>query len=193
MNLFFLHLHPATSASYYFNKHCVKIILELAQVLYAAHWTIDETRLASCMLKPYKKTHVNHPLAIWTRRSLQNYSYVVEMALALCSEYTMRYHKMHKTQAHLEWLRDNPPTHFIESPYTSTVRLSTIESAPPGCTPVPLMVSSYLIDLFEHDLVQTYRFYYLLEKQKICDYPEQLRNLVDTWQLREFIVMATNQ
>jgi hypothetical protein len=57
----------------------------------------------------YRKTHINHPCAIWTRESLNNYEWLCQLGLALCTEYTFRYGKIHKTQSHLEWLTANPP------------------------------------------------------------------------------------
>lgn len=47
---------------------------------------------------PYRKTHVNHPCAIWARETAANFFWVCRYGLALCSEYTLRYGKRHACQ-----------------------------------------------------------------------------------------------
>jgi hypothetical protein len=101
MNIFFLSFNPRIAAEHHCDKHVVKMILETAQLLYSAHPVVPANG--------YKKTHVNHPCAIWTRESLDNYLWLCDLGLALCAEYTFRYGKIHKTQLHLEWLSANPP------------------------------------------------------------------------------------
>jgi len=71
--------------------------------------------------KCYSVTHKNHPCAIWTRANLMQYLYTVELGLELCKEYSNRYHgKTHKTQAVLQWLKNNPPklpcTKWVQPP-----------------------------------------------------------------------------
>lgn len=56
----------------------------------------------------YKKTHVNHPSAMWVRESVDNYKWLCDLGVALCEEYTFRYGKIHKTHAHILWLARNP-------------------------------------------------------------------------------------
>jgi hypothetical protein len=41
MNIFVLDTNPAKAAKYHNNKHCVKMILETAQLLSTAHRIID--------------------------------------------------------------------------------------------------------------------------------------------------------
>lgn len=97
MNIFYLHKDPVTCAQYHCDKHTVKMILEYAQLLSTAHH-FYKTRLASSG-KIYKSTHVNHPSAIWARECRANYGWLHELLVALCKEYTYRYHKIHKVQA----------------------------------------------------------------------------------------------
>ena len=106
MNIFVLSLNPQEAAEYHCDKHVVKMILETAQLLYCSHWIVDPDSLPSTA---YKKAHPNHPCAIWVRESTENYRWLSDLGLALCSEYTYRYGKRHKTQDHLEWLSDNFP------------------------------------------------------------------------------------
>lgn len=89
MNVFVLNRDPALAARDQCNKHVVKMILESAQLLVTAF--PDGTT-------PYKHTHVNHPCGKWTRASLSNYAWLLTHALELCSEYTRRYGKVHKTE-----------------------------------------------------------------------------------------------
>jgi hypothetical protein len=106
MNIFFLDFDARRAAEAHCDKHVVKMILETAQLLYCAHWLTDPDVLPPTA---YRKTHGNHPCAIWTRESLSNYMWLCELGLALCAEFTFRYGGVHKTQAHLEWLAAHPP------------------------------------------------------------------------------------
>ena len=105
MNIFLLDWNPQKAAQYHCDKHVVKMILECAQLLYCAHWILNPDNLPE---GAYKKTHPNHPSAIWTRESIENYEFVQELAMELCKEYTYRYEKIHKTQKHIDWLRTPP-------------------------------------------------------------------------------------
>ena len=105
MNIFLLDWNPQKAAQYHCDKHVVKMILECAQLLYCAHWILNPDSLPECA---YKKTHPNHPSAIWTRESIENYEFVQKLAMELCKEYTFRYEKIHKTQKHIDWLRTPP-------------------------------------------------------------------------------------
>ena len=106
MNIFFLDFDAKLAATHHCDKHVVKMILEAAQLLYSSHWVIDPSRLQP---GAYRKTHCNHPCAIWVRESGANYRWLCELGLALCDEFTFRYGKVHKTRAHLQWLSENPP------------------------------------------------------------------------------------
>ena len=106
MNIFVLSTNPQQAAEFHCDKHVVKMILETAQLLYCAHWITDPSVLDE---SAYRKTHPNHPCAIWVRESTANYQWLCDLGLWLCHEYTYRYGKVHKTQCHLEWLAVNTP------------------------------------------------------------------------------------
>jgi hypothetical protein len=165
MNIFFLHLFPVDCARLYFNKHCIKIILEITQMLYTAHWVGEtdwEAHRSSLGLEPYRKTHPNHPMSLWVRETWMNYYYALSLGLALCREYTRRYGKTHACQVRLEWMRDNFPS-FRPVSYSLTTFRAT-EEYPEGCTPVPLcMPEKY----HQSNLVLAYRMYYMAEKSEI--------------------------
>jgi len=107
MNLFLLNTLIDENVASLCDKHVVKMILETAQVVWAT-WHLHVGDLGYIEqqhgIKPYKKTHVNHPIAIWVRKHKNHYEYAVRYGLLLCHEYTRRYGKIHKTQAHLELL-----------------------------------------------------------------------------------------
>lgn len=115
MNIFLLHLNPQLAAEHHCDKHVVKMILETAQLLYCAHHVLDakllENKDITLPENAYRKTHPNHPCAIWVRESIENYNWLTKLGWHLCKEYQYRYgeHKTHKTEIHIRWLMDNPP------------------------------------------------------------------------------------
>jgi hypothetical protein len=102
MNIFFLDYDVKKCAMFHNNRHCIKMILETAQLLCGVHWVIGKEA-------PYKLSHKNHPCSIWARKSLSNYLYLCELGLELCKEYTYRYGKRHKSQDVIEWCLINKP------------------------------------------------------------------------------------
>jgi hypothetical protein len=93
MNIFYLSRNPVECSQQHNDKHCIKMILEYAQLLSTAHHLIDGTTDGI-----YKPTHKNHPSAVWVRQSVEHYGYVRDLLVALCDEYTHRYGKVHKTE-----------------------------------------------------------------------------------------------
>lgn len=104
MNIFLLSMSAVRAARFHCNKHCLKMILETCQILYAAHWintTDPKWDFTICSYEPYKKTHVNHPSCIWARSHSSHYDWLIKLGLELCKEYTRRYSKDHKCYTHL--------------------------------------------------------------------------------------------
>lgn len=135
MNIFYVDQCPVISACSLCDRHVVKMILETAQLLCTAHHVTHGSDDI-----PYRKTHVNHPSAVWARASVANYLWLVEHGLAMCAEYTRRYGKRHKTQDVLEWCDQHIPL-LSSDGFTH----------PPQCMP----------DEFKHaDTVVAYRNYY---------------------------------
>jgi hypothetical protein len=115
LNIFYLDNDTKTCAEMHVDKHCVKMILEYAQLLSTTHRLLDGTegiRISSLGRKKrtwnlpddrnelmYSCTHANHPSAVWTRASDKNYMWLADLLEKLCEEYTYRYGKVHKTQA----------------------------------------------------------------------------------------------
>ena len=144
MNIFFLDFNPRRAANYHCDKHVVKMILETAQLLYCAHWMTNPSLLPETA---YRKTHPNHPCAIWVRESLPNYTWLCELGVALCEEYTFRYSKTHKTEHHIRWLSENPPA-------LPNIGVTLIRQAMPGEYKRP-------------NPVDAYRTYYIENKVKL--------------------------
>jgi hypothetical protein len=95
VNVFVLHRDPYVAAQMACDKHVVKMIVETAQMLSAV-------LVGNGHAAPYKLTHQHHPCTIWAGKSAHNYAWLWHHGLALCQEYTYRYGKTHKTQAHFD-------------------------------------------------------------------------------------------
>jgi len=159
MNLFFLHHLPHICAQYHCDKHVVKMILELCQLMYTAH------RVNGSVLpeNSYRMFNHKHPTAIWVRKSLENYTYTVELCKYLCLEYTYRYNKIHSCQEHCEWLLQNIPSFEVQDDYTPSTVLATNKNL--KLTPQPLAMYD---DVKGPDTIQSYRQYYNVHKKRFA-------------------------
>ena len=118
MNIFIIDRDPVKAAQQQCDKHVVKMIVELAQMLSTTHRMIDgsmERRLSKSgkvrvqyWKLPderedilYKACHFNHPSTVWTRESKENYIWHYNHFIALCDEYKYRYNKIHMTDTKL--------------------------------------------------------------------------------------------
>ena len=79
------------------DKRLNKIITEVGQIASTAIWLNDcdiaETYTGCDLI--YYPTHEYHPLCKWASANDWNYYEVVCYGLALCEEYTYRFHKVH--------------------------------------------------------------------------------------------------
>ncbi len=113
MNIFYLSESPKQCAEWMVDKHCVKMILETAQLLCTAHRVLDGTMSVNVVNGRKKKvyalpnslnevmysaTHINHPSAVWARETNSNYMWLHQHLLSLLEEYTFRYDKKHKVE-----------------------------------------------------------------------------------------------
>jgi len=169
MNIFYLDKDPITCAQMHCDKHVVKMIIELAQLLSTAHRVLDGEEYidASSNRKIkrwrlnnsyenilYKATHVNHPSAVWVRESEQNYIYTYNLFVALCDEYTFRYNKVHMTDTKLRKVLATTPRNSVSSGFTQPA-----QAMPEHCK--------------DADSVTAYRKYYILEKKDILSYKKR--------------------
>lgn len=164
MNIFYLHEDAKTCAQQHVDKHCVKMILEYAQLLSTAHRVLDGTLIVGVgktgrkqtkhVLSDerdsllYKATHLNHPSAKWARHTKENYLWLYKLFLELCDEYTYRYGKVHLTDEKLRQLLKNPPKNIPQGEFTPPWRA---------------MPDDYKVD----DTMQSYRNYYLGAKSNM--------------------------
>ena len=152
MNIFYLDHDPQIAASFHCDKHCVKMILESAQLLSTAHRILDGDEYANSV-DLYKPFSPNHPSAIWVRESYDNYRWLWKLMQELCLEYNKRYEKHHAV------VRKSLLSALCPSP-TNIEHKGFIE--PPQCMP-----DQYRI---EGNAVQSYRDYYHGEKAHFAEW-----------------------
>tara|TARA_R110000772_G_scaffold45944_2_gene105024 strand:+ start:4859 stop:5320 length:462 start_codon:yes stop_codon:yes gene_type:complete len=140
MNIFILDNDPKLSAQYHSDKHCVKMVLETAQILCSAFPKGEA---------PYKQTHVNHPSCVWARQSQDNYLWLISLGKELGKEYTYRYGKTHKSVAVISWCEQN-----INKIAFPQGEMTSFAQAMPD-------------DYVHMDAVEAYRNYYRYEKHNI--------------------------
>lgn len=92
MNIFAVDPCPAASARALHDSHVVKMTLESAQLLCGPHSGA-----------PMKRTHWNHPCAVWARASRANYLWLLDHALALAAEYRERFKRQHGALPAILW------------------------------------------------------------------------------------------
>ena len=150
MNIFYLDRDPYKAASYVYDKHKVKMILESAQMLCTAHRYYGNEDV------PYKTAHLNHPSSIWCRQSIPNYMWLYNHMIALGKEYTKRYGKNHLTIT-----KCKEP--LSVSPEGIDTYVSFTE--PPQCMP----------DEYKRDCaIHAYWLYYVYDKKHIAHNKEKL-------------------
>ena len=105
MNIFIYDLDIKTNAQMHTDSHCIKMQLELAQMLSTTFRLLtnyDGDRV-------YKATHQNHPSTQWVRASYNNFKYALELYYALHDEWNTRYQhdKIHKSFEVVDYIADN--------------------------------------------------------------------------------------
>lgn len=158
MNIFYLDPNPAKCAEYHNDKHVVKMILEYAQLLSTAHRVLDGDEYADAT-GLYKKTHTNHPSAVWARSNKVAYCWLHKLLHQTCLQYTLRYKKVHKTQKLV----------FALSALPSNVENGHTFFPPPQCMPDEFKV--------DNDPVLAYRQYYVGAKASFSTW----KNGVPNW------------
>ena len=166
MNLFILDYDLDLSAQYHVDRHVVKMILEASQLLCSAHWAtstlgfaprkLTSLELAQCKSAVtdefYGFTHPNHPCAIWTRSSADNFAWTYCYAEALNQEYNYRYGKSHKSMTVISKL--------------------PVPNMPSGLTPF----AQAMPDQYKHkDAVTAYRNYYAADKSHLFNWKHRPR------------------
>ena len=95
MNIFYLDKDHVKSASYYVDRHVIKIPLEITQMLSFALNSVGVIPPNTKQGIPFKRIskHTNHPMSKWIRNTRENYIWTIAHLKALCNEYTYRYNK----------------------------------------------------------------------------------------------------
>ena len=167
MNIFYLDKDPKTCAEMHNDKHCVKMILEYAQLLSTAHRYLDGTqsvgtsktgRKQTRYVLPdqresilYSATHLNHPSAIWCRSNLENYLWLHSLLVTCCKEYTYRYGKVHKCESSgLVDALQKSPNNIAIGEFTE---------------PTPAMPDDVKV---KNDSISSYRNYYIKNKTHLA-------------------------
>ena len=153
MNLFLLAKNLKMCAEYHCDKHVVKMILEYAQLLSTVYWVLEPEKSEKLYSEGtiYKKTHVNHPVAIWAREHPNNYMVIARLGVYLTREYTYRYGKIHKTTPKLLFFRKNVPK-FSET--------NKLLSGPWNTTTPPQCFGKDNDHLKKKNVIDGYRNYY---------------------------------
>ena len=156
MNIFYLDKDPAKAASYFYDKHKVKMILESAQMLCTAHHHYAELHYPMVEI-PYKKAHYNHPSTIWCRQNAEQYMWLYNHMLALGEEYTKRYNKTHLTITKCKEPLRHLPLGIPDSTFTEPPQCMPDNYKVPGCS------------------VTAYWNYYEQEKHKVANKNEEFK------------------
>lgn len=165
MNISVLSTCIGECATEYMWRHCIKIILEITQMM-CAYLTEEEVQ---CMLRdgltPYKPTHRKHPMTVWVNTSYDNYRWSGALALALCTRYRHAYGKTHACRAMLVWMVQHIQRPRVDGTITpccshhvcSAFNLTSI----PQCMP----------DIYkDEDSVVAYQSYYVMKRNTIRDF-----------------------
>lgn len=123
-----------------------------------ARWRLTNSALNDRL---YHATHVNHPCARWCRESVDHYTWLWKLTMALAQEYTHRYKKVHKCERDgLIELLHTPPSTFNEVGWSSPA-----QAMPEMCQ--------------TNDSVIAYRTYYKTHKQHLAKWTN--RETPDWW------------
>lgn len=144
MNIFVLDEDPVLAAQYHCDKHVVKMVLETAQILSTVSG-----------LGGYRKTHERHPCVLWAGTNQANYDWLVQLGLALGTEYTYRYDKVHKSEAVIRECAE-----YDQLPAGERTQFKQ-------CMPLHLIAYK--------DPVRGYRDYYMKEKRHFCTWKRRTK------------------
>ena len=174
MNIFYLDHDPRAAAQAHCDAHCVKMVLETAQIL-STVWHVAAPKLvesdwdnpARDVVPPgevpwlhyrvagqriYRKTHEAHPCVVWARANAGNYRWLHSLGLELLVEYEYRYGRKHAVEP-VMWTLELAPPGLPDKPMYE----------PPAVMPEELVVTAdgYV------DAVASYRAYYTEAKQAL--------------------------
>ena len=136
MNIFVTDHCPIQSASNLPDKHIVKMPLETCQMLAIIYsdWYYGVGKLYKQDGTPYRTAHGafrNHPCTQWAAANQDNLAWLIAHGLALCEEYTLRYHKIHTCQDVIHQATRIYDSIFDEPVYTAYHKVKRFTRAMP--------------------------------------------------------------
>lgn len=133
---------PRMSAVNLDDKRVIKLLLEAGQLLCV--WAEDQG-----IEVPYKRTKQGKVFVEWMHADVRNYGWMRDHFAGLCSEYTYRFGKKHKTHCDvlhlLPYIHVPPPSSFVNAAKHTGRGLDFTH------LPVPLSYRAYLDARWETD------------------------------------------
>ena len=163
MNIFFLDEDPMLAAKYHCDRHCVKMVLETAQILSTVSRQLN--LFPDFTMSLYKETHKNHPCTKWARESRENFIWLVNLGFFLCQEYYERYgkakEKSHACQNIIYGMIGRISENYLLGKFSKIERTPFALAMPNECK-----ISSNAVDC--------YRTYYMTNKRHLAKWKTQV-------------------
>src|SRR5574343_530644 len=166
MNIFVLSTIIKNCARYHNNLHCIKMILESAQMLCSVHRICDpELKEKHDQNNLYRLAFKNHPCTIWVRASVENYNWLYQLFIELCREYTYRRNKVHQCEKLFKEVLKEPPVNIPKD----IPRTQFAVAMPDYCKVYKYTETGDRV----LDAVSSYRNYYICEKLHFCEWKDR--------------------
>lgn len=152
MQMFILDHDITKNAQSYCDKHVVKIVTEISQIL-----STVARKSSNVPDFCYKSTHLHHPLVKWVELSTGNWDYTVKLGQAILEEYYFRFEKLDKhlrNKQILKHFEHTFPVHIFANPLTN-------------------FIQCFDIKYHKEDAVEGYRQYYINEKLSIAKWTKR--------------------
>lgn len=193
MQIFGLNTDPL-SVSGLCNVHVVKQALETVQILYSVLFLVGHPVIELVAIpgepkaRPYKPTHLNHPVVWWASACYAHVEWVLKHANALCKEYQLRYSKTHRCFWHVvhieeyvakEQLSTRMPKQINVSEWLDSLpvekrtkwkNITSAKNPPMGCIfgVVAIDFEQYkMTDVDVNDWTLVYNTYYNMKESKM--------------------------
>jgi len=148
MQIFILHKDVNINAQFYVDKHVVKILTELCQIISTVYRkNVPDSWIPDFI---FKSTHEKHPCVLWCGKNISNFCYCIELAEALYNEYQYRYNK--------------PEKHTRAKQIINYFKM-VIPSLP--CEPISPFAQAIPEQYKSDDAIESYREYYRKEKRHL--------------------------
>lgn len=164
MNIFLLDMNHQKNVQSYVKDHITKMPLETVQLLSTAILVTATDKflesgykipdyLVECL---YKESHRNHPCSIWTRKTKQNFLFLVELGNALFQEFEFRRNKKHASHFRMNIISHWAKEHGCDDIFEDS-KLTKPALAMPGI-------------YHQKSVVDSYRLYYKKAKNHLAEW-----------------------